>query len=187
MKVYGLVLSAMLLVASHSVLSFEFDSSVGFSYLIGVIDDEQGSDADALSDASTQHFRIHYETYLSDHFAIGASYLEGDSSDANITVFEALTRSSLQYNALGFDAKLLLPLGKTNAFYLAGKLHQYDYEIVNDGRVVVQNDGSDLGYSIGWQYKWPIGIGLDVQFYEVLRLGNGLDIRNSGVGISYSF
>ena len=187
MKTYGLILSTILLAVSQSALSFEFNNSVGLTYNVGIIEVDNTPSTDELNDISTEHFKAFYEAYLSKHFALGVSYLQGDSSDFDGIIFDSFTNSSLEYDSFALEAKFLLPVRSSNAFYGAFKAHQYNYDIIDDGRVISEEDGTDFGFSIGWMYKWSFGLGLDVQFFELLEFGSDVRIRSGGFGVSYSF
>jgi hypothetical protein len=171
---------------STLTLANESPHKVGFEYSYSDIDNASAEETSDLNDLFTSHYSYSYEYKIAKHISIGMSYLKGDSSKADGIILDLLTDSKIDYSAMMISVAVNLPISKRNFLYLKVNALQYDYDIIDDNEVVFNEDGSDLGFSFGWMYEFDNGIGMKAG-YEVLNLGNNIDIRGFNTGISYRF
>jgi hypothetical protein len=123
---------------------------------------------------------------VAEHILIGLSYLKGDSSHADGIVVDIFTDSKIDYNAILLSVTANYPISKRNYLYVVANAFQYDYDVIDDDEVVYNEDGNDFGFSFGWMYQFDNGIGIKAG-YEVLNLGEHIDIKGFNTGISYRF
>ena len=171
---------------SSITLASEPPHKVGLEYSYSDIDNSSAEETADLNDLFTSHYSYSYEYKIAEHISIGLGYLKGDSSKADGIILDLLTDSKIDYSAFMISAVINFPLSTRNSLYLKVNALQYDYDIIDDNEVMYNEDGSDLGFSFGWMYEFDNGIGMKAG-YEVLNLGNNIDIRGFNTGISYRF
>ncbi|NQZ90245.1 MAG: porin family protein [Colwellia sp.] len=171
---------------SSITLASETPHKVGLEYSYSDIDNSSAEETSDLNDLFTSHYSYSYEYKIAEHISIGLGYLKGDSSKADGIILDLLTDSKIDYSAFMISAVINFPLSTRNSLYLKVNALQYDYDIIDDNEVMYNEDGSDLGFSFGWMYEFDNGIGMKAG-YEVLNLGNNIDIRGFNTGISYRF
>ncbi len=171
---------------SSITLASENPHKVGLEYSYSDIDNSSAEETSDLNDLFTSHYSYSYEYKIAEHISIGLGYLKGDSSDAEVIIIDLFTDSKIDYSAFMISAVVNFPLSARNSLYLKVNALQYDYDIIDDNAVMYNEDGSDLGFSFGWMYEFDNGIGMKAG-YEVLNLGNNIDIRGFNTGISYRF
>ena len=78
-----------------------------------------------------------------------------------------------------------IPLSQRNRLYGKVGAQYYDYEFSRDDRFVEGDTGTGLFLEAGWQYRWDLGIGMNVGL-RYQDLGD-LSFASTNVGISYTF
>ena len=160
--------------------------TIGIEYSYADINNGTAQATSELNDLITSHYASSYQYKVMDYIAIGLGYLKGDSSHADGIFIDIFTDSKIDYHAISLSASLNYPISKTNYFYFKVNALQYDYDIIDDSKLVYTEDGNDLGYSVGWRYEFNNGIGFNTG-YEVLNLGKHIDIKGFNIGVSYRF
>lgn len=179
---------------SSIAVANEKTHAISFEYSYATVDNGSDEKTADLNDLFTSHIAYSYQYNITEYFSIGLGYLKGDSSktdgliidlytDSNIDLF---TDSKIDYRSILFSASANYPISKRNYLYLKVNALSYDYDIVDDNEVVFNEDGHDFGYSLGWKYKFDNGIGLNTG-YEVLNLGEYIEIVGVKIGVSYYF
>jgi hypothetical protein len=156
---------------------------VGYSY-----SDIRNGDSEVtseLNDLITSHYSLSYLYNVSKHFSIGLGYLTGDSSHAD-GLLDIFTNSKIDYSAGLFSLAINYPVSKRNYLYLKTSLLDFDYDIIDDGKIVYNESGSDFSFSFGWGYEFDNGIGIKAG-YEKLNLGEHVNIGGFNTTINYRF
>ena len=78
-----------------------------------------------------------------------------------------------------------IPLSKRNSLYGKIGAQYYDYEFTGNDQYIEGDSGTGLFLEAGWQYKWDLGIGMNVGV-RYQDMGD-LTLSSSNVGISYTF
>lgn len=78
-----------------------------------------------------------------------------------------------------------ISLSKRNSLYGKIGAQYYDYEFTRNDRFIEGDSGTGLLLEAGWQYRWDLGIGMNVGL-RYQDMGD-LTFKSSNVGISYSF
>ncbi|KMT65801.1 outer membrane beta-barrel protein [Catenovulum maritimum] len=160
---------------------------LGLEYTIGSIGDDASEQLSDLNDVLTMHIAFNYQYELHDYVSIGVGHLSGDSSNGDIFFWEGLlTDSRLEYKASYFFAEGRTVLSKRNRFYARLKALSYDYDVIDDEEVKYQEDGSDIGYSIGWMLHTDSGLTFNVG-WEKSNLGKHVSIQGFNLGLGYRF
>jgi len=160
--------------------------SIGVEYSYSRINNGSDEKVSDLNDLITSHYASSYEYKVADYFSVGLSYLKGDSSNAKGIIIDIFTDSKIDYRAFMISAAINYPISEQNSLYLKVNAHQYDYDIVDDRAVVYNKSGNDFSYSFGWQYQFKNGLGIKAG-YEILNLGEHIDIKGFNTGINYRF
>lgn len=156
---------------------------VGFGY--SNIRNDDSEVTSELNDVQTTHYSVSYQYKVSEYFSIGFGYLQGDSSHA-VGVADIFTDSKLDYNAILFSTAVNYPVSKRNYLYLEASALEFDYDVIDDSKVVYNESGRDFSYSFGWGYKFDNGMGITAG-YEKLNLGEHVDIGGFNTTINYRF
>jgi long-subunit fatty acid transport protein len=127
-----------------------------------------------------------YEYYLNDLVSFGVGYLAG-SNRGDIADFFGITDSYIRYKSYLLNTKLLLPINRSNAFYLALNYNHYNFDVFDDEIIVQRNSDFGWGTSIGWMYKFAFGLGLDLRIQEQIHFGSDMKLNMFGFGASYEF
>jgi hypothetical protein len=178
------LLLSLCLSCSYSFAS-ERPHSIDLDANIGVIVSSHNQATEELNDLSTSHGALSYNYQIYQQVMLGVGYLRGDSSDFSLSL-DAFTDSRLEYDALFVQANFQLPLSKRNLLFADVKVLKYNYDIINDDKVSSDDGGTDIGLSVGWQYKFDSGFGLKAS-YDDLSLGADISIDTFSLGISYHF
>lgn len=96
-----------------------------------------------------------------------------------------LNADSVDLGALVVAIKTDLSLSKRNKLYGKVGLSYYNYEIELHSQTIADEDG--VGYILegGWEYRWDMGIGMNVGFqYHKM---DDLESNTLNIGISYGF
>lgn len=179
---YGLI---ALSIISTTTLAQESPHVIGLQVDLSTIDTENNDNTRELNDVTTAHYTLSYQYDLNEYFAIGAGYLNGNSSSFTSLV-DIFTDSELDYSALVISAKAQYAISKRNSLYIQINALQYDYDIIDDNQTIYSDDGSDFGFSAGWKHQYDMGMGLKVG-YDVLNLGSNIKINGVSVEVSYRF
>lgn len=107
-------------------------------------------------------------------------YSDNDRKDT----FE-LAADNLELGALVVAIKTDLLLSKRNKIYGKAGLSYYDYELDLDFVQIADEDGVGFMLEAGWEYRWDMGIGMNVglQHHKM----SDLKSNTLNVGISYAF
>lgn len=107
-------------------------------------------------------------------------YSDNDRKDT----FE-LASDNLELGALVVAIKTDLLLSKRNKIYGKAGLSYYDYELDLDFVQIADEDGVGFMLEAGWEYRWDMGIGMNVglQYHKM----SDLKSNTLNVGISYAF
>jgi hypothetical protein len=171
---------------SSIVFANEKTHMVGFDYSYSDINNDSSEMTSDLNDLLTSHYSFSYDYKVAEHVLIGLSYLKGDSSNADGIVVDIFTDSKIDYNAILLSVAVNYPISKRNYLYVEVNALQYDYDVIDDDEIAYNEDGNDFGFSFGWMYHFDNGIGIKAG-YEVLNLGEHIDIKGFNTGISYRF
>ena len=171
---------------SSIALANENPHAIGLEYSYSDINNGSAEETSDLNDLITTHYSYSYQYQMTENFSIGLGYLKGDSSRADGFIIDLFTDSKIDYSAILFTAKANYPVSIRNSVYLKVNAIQYDYDVVDDNEVVYSEDDNDFGFSLGWEYEFDNGIGINAG-YEVLNLGKHIDIKGFNIGISYRF
>jgi hypothetical protein len=177
----------VIFVVSSFSFAFENKNAVGANYYYGFVETDFTQETENLNDLGTSHYQFYYDRFFSDYFSLGVSYSAGDSDNFEIFFVDYFSDSHIEYDFITLNAKFYIPLSERNAFYIGIKSIQYDFDIIDDNQIVSSDDGSDIGFTAGWGYKWSNGIGLDVNFYDRTDIGSDITLETAGVGINYNF
>jgi len=171
---------------SSLVLANETLHTIGLEYSYSEISNDSSKSTSDLDDVLTSHYKTSYQYEVTEQIFIGIGYLKGDSSHADGLLIDLFTDSKIDYNAFLISAAVNYPISKRNNLYLKVNALQYDYDVIDDKKVVYNDDGNDFGFSFGWMYNFDNGIGIKAG-YETLSLGSHIDIKGFNTGISYRF
>lgn len=123
---------------------------------------------------------------MAEHVSIGLDYLKGDRSGAEGGYNRFFTHSPIDCSVLMISAEVDFPILIRNSLSLKVNTFQYDYNIIDDNKIVYNHDGSDLGCAFGWMYQFDNGLGSKTVF-ETLYFGQYITIKGINAGISYRF
>lgn len=168
--------------ANASSEQHRFD--VGYSY--ADISKDTSPQTQELNDVVTSHYSLSYQYQLNKYLGLGVGYINGDSSRADGLLIDIFTDSKVDYSAVLLSAQLSYPFAERHAGYVAIHATQYDFDVFDDGKINVSDDGTDLGFAFGWQYNFDNGLGIRAG-YEVVNLGEHIDIKGFTTGINYRF
>jgi len=171
---------------STIALAEESPHSIGVEYSYSRINNGSDEKVSDLNDLITSHYATSYEYEVTEYFSVGLGYLKGDSSNAEGLIVDLFTDSKIDYRAFMISAAVNHPISKRNSLYLKVNVHQYDYDIVDDNTVVYNKSGSDFSYSFGWMYEFNNGLAIKAG-YEILNMGDHIDIKGFNTGINYRF
>ncbi|MGL1958021.1 MAG: porin family protein [Colwellia sp.] len=171
---------------SSIVFANETTHIIELDYSYSDINNDSSEMTSDLNDLLTSHYSFSYQYKVAEHILIGLSYLKGDSSNSDGIIVDIFTDSKIDYNAILLSATANYPISKRNYLYVEVNALQYDYDVIDDDEVVYNEDGNDFGFSFGWMYQFDNGIGIKAG-YEVLNLGEHIDIKGFNTGISYRF
>ncbi|MEW6991631.1 outer membrane beta-barrel protein [Colwelliaceae bacterium 6441] len=172
---------------SPLALAIETPHEIGLEYSYSDINNDYSEVTANLNDLTTSHYSSSYQYEVAEHISIGIGYLKGDSSNADgLLPIDIFTDSKVNYSTIQFSAAVNYPITKRNQLYLKINVLKYDYEIIDDNKIVYNEEGNDFSYSLGWLYEFDNGIGIKAG-YEVLNLGKHMDIKGFNTGISYRF
>ena len=181
------LLAALVALTCFSSLAEESRHRLEARGVLGTIDasKEQGSSTEELNDLSTGHIGIAYNYKLNKTFSLGVEKLSGDS-EVFVEISDLFTDSKLDYDLVNIVGLAEFAISERNEVY--GKLiaSQYDYDVLDDGQIVGSNDGSSVGFGIGWRYTFDLGVGVSMG-YEAISLGDDVDIRGISWALSYQF
>lgn len=104
--------------------------------------------------------------------------------DRNDSMF-GIGADELEVTSLVLAGKAAIPLSKRNSLYAKLGANIYDYEILRDDRLLLEDSGTGVYLEAGWQYAWDFGLGMDagVQYFDM----GDLDSVTFGVGVNYQF
>ena len=104
--------------------------------------------------------------------------------DRNDSMF-GIGADELEVTSLVLAGKAAIPLSKRNSLYAILGANIYDYEILRDDRLLLEDSGTGVYLEAGWQYAWDFGLGMDagVQYFDM----GDLDSVTFGVGVNYQF
>jgi hypothetical protein len=159
--------------------------SIGVGYSYSDIKNDSSEVTSELNDTITSHYSVSYQYKVSEYFSIGFGYLQGDSSHA-VGVADIFTDSKIDYSATLFSSAVNYPMSKRNYLYLETSLLEFDYDVIDDSKVVYNEGGRDFSYSFGWGYTFDNGMGIKAG-YEKLNLGEHVDIGGFNTTINYRF
>jgi len=78
-----------------------------------------------------------------------------------------------------------IDLSQRNSLYGKIGAQYYDYEFTRNDHFIEGDTGTGLFLEAGWQYRWDLGIGMNVGLrYQDM---DDLSLASTNVGISYSF
>lgn len=107
-------------------------------------------------------------------------YSDNDRKDT----FE-LAADNLELGALVVAIKTDLSLSKRNKIYGKAGLSYYNYELDLDFVQIADEDGVGFMLEAGWEYRWDMGIGMNVALQH--HKMSDLKSNTFNVGISYAF
>ncbi|PCK03382.1 MAG: hypothetical protein COA42_21210 [Alteromonadaceae bacterium] len=172
---------------SSGALAIDNPHRVGLSGGIASLDLGRGDD-DAtreVLDLNAVHLSVNYDYLFTKSLGLGVGYLEGDSND--FTFFISLYNDTrMEYDALYFGPRFQLPLGEVNGLYLNVNILDYNFDVIDNDQVIGSDDGTGYGASFGWNLTLRNGIGVKVG-YEILNLGDDVEMKGIEAGVSYSF
>lgn len=104
--------------------------------------------------------------------------------DRNDSMF-GIGADELEVTSLVLAGKAAIPLSKRNSLYAKLGANIYDYEILRDDRLLLEDSGTGVYLEAGWQYAWDFGLGMDagLQYFDM----GDLDSVTFGVGVNYQF
>lgn len=138
-----------------------------------------------LNDLTGTHLNITYDYFITESLGFGVGTLKGDSSDFHF-LSDLFTDTRLEYQANYFGPRFQLPLSSRSGLYLNVSILDYDFDVIDDERTVGSDDGTGYSASFGWNFTLNNGIGFKVG-YELLDLGDDVDITGVEGGIAYRF
>jgi opacity protein-like surface antigen len=106
------------------------------------------------------------------------------SDDDKHDIFE-LDADDLELNALVVALKTDLALSKRNKLYAKAGLSYYNYELELDSQRIADEDGVGFMLEGGWEYRWDMGIGMNVGL-QYQKMGD-LKSNTLNIGMSYAF
>jgi hypothetical protein len=77
------------------------------------------------------------------------------------------------------------PISKRNSFYGKIGAQYYNYDFSFNNRTIEEDSGVGVFVEAGWQYRWDMGIGMNVGM-RYQDLGD-LTLKSPTIGITYSF
>lgn len=92
---------------------------------------------------------------------------------------------NFEYSALVVALKTDLSLSKRNSLYGKVGVSYYDYELDLEHSRVADDKGIGLFLEAGWEYRWDMGIGMNIGLQH--QKMNDLKANTFNIGISYSF
>jgi len=106
-------------------------------------------------------------------------------SDENKDGLFELEADSLELGALVLALKGDMPLSKRNKLYGKVGLSLYNYELELHSQTITDEDGVGFMLEAGWEYRWDLGIGMNVglQHHKM----DELKFNTLNIGVSYSF
>ncbi len=106
-------------------------------------------------------------------------------SDNNKDDLFELNADDLKLSALVFAIKSDLSLSKRNKLYGKVGLSYFDYDIELHSKTIADEDGVGYMLEAGWEYRWDMGIGMNVgfQYHKMTDLKS----NTLNLGISYAF
>ncbi len=183
--IYVLIGQLGLFSFSLEATAYDRPHHIGIEGSVSRIDMESDVTRERLNDYTTLHGSLNYSYFFSQTIGFGVGWLKGDSEDG-VFFDDLFTDSRLDYEALLIGPRFQLPLNDVNNLYLNINILQYDYDVFDDGRSVIQDDGAGYSAALGWQSRLRFGLGFKVG-YEFLQLGSDVDIQGVQAGVSYSF
>jgi hypothetical protein len=159
--------------------------SIGVGYSYSNIRNDESEVTSELNDLITSHYSVSYQYKVSVYFSIGIGYLQGNSSHAD-GLLGIFTNSKIDYSAILFSPAVNYPISKRNYLYLKTSVLEFDYDIIDDGKVVYTEGARDFSFSFGWGYEFDNGMGIKAG-YEKLNLGDHVVIEGFNTAINYRF
>ena len=106
------------------------------------------------------------------------------SDDNKNDTFE-LASDSLELGAVVVAIKTDLSLSKRNKIYGKAGFSYYHYELDLDNKEIADESGVGVMLEAGWEYRWDMGIGINVglQHHKM----SDLTFNTLNVGIGYAF
>ncbi len=131
-----------------------------------------------------------FEAFYAD---LGESSLSGNNGDTFISEGEAFqftetAELKLDAESYGLGTVVSLPIG--NEFYPFVKLgmHQWEVEVTatsSAGNVSLEEDGTDVFYGIGFEWKLAENFGLRAEYERFDSDGDDLDFMSAGLNIFF--
>jgi hypothetical protein len=177
---------SLVFLVSTNVFANDNNHSVGLVYSYSTIDNESSESTSELNDLVTSHFSYSYQYNFSEYISVGLGQLDGDSSKADGGIVDVFTDSKIDYSSKFISVVASYPLTNKSSVYFKVNALRYDYDIIDDNESVYQEDGNDFSYTLGCKYILGNGFGFEAG-YEILNLGDRVDISGFNVGISYNF
>lgn len=114
---------------------------------------------------------------------VGSEY-ECYSDDDKKDIF-ALDADKLELGAIVVAIKTDVALSKRNSLYGKAGLSLYNYELELNKQEIADEDGVGFMLEAGWEYRWDMGIGMNLGLqYQKM---NDLTSNTLNLGISYAF
>ena len=177
---------SLVFLVSTNVFANDNNHSVGLGYSYSTIDNGNSESTSELNDLVTSHLSYSYQYNFSEYIAVGLGQLNGDSSNADGILVDLFTDSKIDYSSKFISVVASYPFTTRSSEYFKVNALRYDYDIIDDNESVYQEDGNDFSYTLGLKYTLDNGFGFEAG-YEILNLGDKVDISGFNAGISYNF
>jgi hypothetical protein len=204
MKLLKLAATSLVSLSLISVAALSAETTHTFGLDIGVASGEykgSSNDGDGIAQAY-----LYYNYQAFEHVSFEVAYTSANSidewdwdcdkvSDNRVSCFYddgkkplfGTTAEKLELDSFVIAIKGDAALSQRNSLYGKVGAQYYDYDLQNNS-VYIPNQGetgTGLFVEAGWQYRWDLGIGMNVGL-RYQDMGD-LTLKSSNVGISYSF